>query len=87
MAPADTSRSPPRRDFAAMEADVEQGAVVKRTQLRDGATRRHRLDRRFYQGKPRSTLWTTPATPPPNDLSSPLPSLEPAARQNAAQFS
>jgi hypothetical protein len=32
-----------RGDFAAMEADVVQGAVVKRTQLRDGATRRHPL--------------------------------------------
>ena len=32
-----------RGDLAAMEADVVQGAVVKRTQLRDGATRRHPL--------------------------------------------
>ena len=23
--------------------------------------------RKFYQGKPHSTSWTTPATPPPND--------------------
>jgi hypothetical protein len=34
---------PARRDFAAMEANVVQGAVVKRTQLREGATRRHPL--------------------------------------------
>ena len=48
---ADTSRSPPRRDFAAMEADVEQGAVVKRTQLRDGATRRHPLGPQVLSGE------------------------------------
>ena len=30
-------------ELAAMEADVVQGAVVKRTQLRDGATSRHPL--------------------------------------------
>jgi len=23
--------------------------------------------RKFYHGKPHSTSWTTPATPPPND--------------------
>jgi len=23
--------------------------------------------RKFYQGKPHSTSWTTPGTPPPND--------------------
>jgi hypothetical protein len=32
-----------RGELAAMEADVVQGAVVKRTQLRDGVTRRHPL--------------------------------------------
>jgi len=34
-----------------MEADVEQGAVVKRTQLRDGATRRHPLGPQVLSGE------------------------------------
>src|SRR3954470_1745586 len=44
VAPADPIGSDvegARGDLAAMEADVVQGAVVKLTQLRDRATRRH----------------------------------------------